>query len=145
MGTCGGCHLQVTSYPTDQRAVEGRADRQNCGACMYRRTVFRAHGLRAGLFMFFNIIWGFSLSSFGDGTVFNVGMDKKDFLIAFIGVLIVLVNSIMKEKGTRPRKWLADRPVVFRWALCYGLILFVVIFGAYGAGYVPLDPIYANF
>lgn len=106
---------------------------------------FRAHGLRAGLFMFFNIIWGFSLSSFGDGTVFNVGMDKKDFLIAFIGVLIVLVNSIMKEKGTRPRKWLADRPVVFRWALCYGLILFVVIFGAYGAGYVPLDPIYANF
>ena len=95
--------------------------------------------------MFFNIIWGFSLSSFGDGTVFNVGMDKKDFLIAFIGVLIVLVNSIMKEKGTRPRKWLADRPVVFRWALCYGLILFVVIFGAYGAGYVPLDPIYANF
>lgn len=106
---------------------------------------FRAHGLKAGLYMFFNMIQNFTLSAFKDGTVFTIGMDKKDFIVVFAGVMIVLINSIMKEKGCMPRKWLASCPLPLRWTICYGLILFAVVFGAYGIGYVPLDPIYANF
>ncbi len=106
---------------------------------------FRADSLRIGLSMFRNMVTGLSFASIRNGTVFQAGMDRKDFVIVLIGVLIVLVNSVMKEKGIQPRKWLAGRPAAVRWAVCYALILFVVVFGAYGTGYVPLDPIYANF
>ena len=106
---------------------------------------FRADSLRIGLSMFRNMVTGLSFAFIRNGTVFQAGMDRKDFAIVLIGVLIVLVNSVMKEKGLQPRQWLAGRPAAVRWAVCYALILFVVVFGAYGTGYVPLDPIYANF
>ena len=40
---------------------------------------------------------------------------------------------------------IAKRNVVIRWAAVYALIMFIIIFGAYGKGYVAVDPIYANF
>lgn len=106
---------------------------------------FRAPGLKAGLIMFWNMVTDFSLSSFTDGTILNLGMDWKDFLIVCIAVLIVTVTSILKERGVGLREWTSQRHLPIRWAVYYGLILFIVIFGAYGKGYVPVDPIYANF
>ena len=43
--------------------------------------------------------------------------------------------------GTRLRQ----SPVVLRVAVYYAVLLALIIFGAYGAGYVPVDPIYAGF
>ena len=106
---------------------------------------FRANGLAAGLAMFKIMITDFSLASIQNGTVFTLGMDKRDFLITLIAVMIVFVNSILKERGILPRQWLVTCRLPLRWAVYYGLILFVIIFGAYGTGYVPVDPIYANF
>ena len=106
---------------------------------------FRANGLAAGLAMFKIMITDFSLASVQNGTVFTLGMDKRDFLITLIAVMIVFVNSILKERGILPRQWLVTCRLPLRWAVYYGLILFVIIFGAYGTGYVPVDPIYANF
>ncbi len=106
---------------------------------------FRAHGLKAGLGMFVNMVTNFTFASVKDGSLFQIDMDKKDFLIVAVAVLIVFINSILKEKSIDPREWLGKRGLPVRWGLCYGLILFVIIFGAYGVGYVPLDPIYAGF
>ena len=57
----------------------------------------------------------------------------------------MFVISILKERGIHIREEVAKKPVVVRWSLYYALILMVIIFGAYGYGYKPVDPLYANF
>lgn len=106
---------------------------------------FRGHGLKSGLIMFKMLLTNFSLQRLNIQTMEALGIDGQDIIIAGIAMLIVLVVSILKEKGVEIRKSLGKQHVVLRWGVMYGLILFIVIFGAYGLGYIPVDPIYANF
>lgn len=106
---------------------------------------FRAEGLRAGLVMFKNLVTNFSFSKFADGSVLKMGMDGKDYIIVGITILLVLAVSIAKEKGINIRQKIAERNIVVRYIIYVAVIVYIVIFGAYGVGYVPIDPIYANF
>ena len=53
--------------------------------------------------------------------------------------------GLLKEKGFNIRELVAKQNIFVRWTLYYLLIIAIVIFGAYGFGYAPVDPIYANF
>ena len=59
--------------------------------------------------------------------------------------MIVFVVSLLNERDIRVRDTLSKKPVAVRWAVLYALIFYLIIFGAYGKGYVPVDPMYANF
>ena len=107
--------------------------------------LFRANGLRAGLNMFKSLITDFSLTSLTDGTIFTLGIDLYDFVIVGVTVAIVLIISILKEKDISIREGIANKNVAIRWTIYYALIIYIIVFGAYGRGYVPVDPIYANF
>ena len=106
---------------------------------------FRADGLRAGLTMFHSMVTDFTPAAFTDGSLLRLGLDGSDFLIVLAAVLIVFTISVLNEKGVSVRQSVAGFPLPARWALYYALIFFIIIFGAYGPGYVPIDPIYANF
>ncbi len=106
---------------------------------------FRAKGLAAGLKMFSKIVTNFRFTPLDNDLMISLGIDKLDLLIALSALLLVFVISILNENGINVREWISKRNVVIRWAIWYLLILFIVIFGAYGRGYVPVDPIYANF
>ena len=106
---------------------------------------FRGHGLNSGLMMFKMLLMDFSLKGFNLETMKTLGIDGQDIGIVCVALLIVLIISILKERGVAIRDTLGRQHVVVRWAVMYGLILFIVIFGAYGLGYIPVDPIYANF
>lgn len=73
------------------------------------------------------------------------GCDVLDLLITAVAVCVVLVVSILQETGVEIRGSLNRKPTALRWAVWYALILFILIFGAYGVGYIPVDPMYANF
>ena len=53
--------------------------------------------------------------------------------------------GILREKGIDVRENISKKKLVTRWLIYYALILLILIFGAYGQGYVPVDPIYADF
>ena len=63
----------------------------------------------------------------------------------FVAMGIIFLVSLMQERGVHLGTRLLESPVLVRVAVYYGVILALVIFGAYGAGYVPVDPIYAGF
>lgn len=106
---------------------------------------FRANGLKAGMTMFFSIFRDFRLSVLWDGTLLDFSLDKGDYLVIFAGLLLTAGLGIIKERNLLKGKGLQDMRTPFRWALYYGLILSVLIFGAYGIGYQQVDLIYAGF
>lgn len=106
---------------------------------------FRANGLRTGLAMFRTMVTDFSLDSFFDRSFLTLGMDKMDFVIIAVAVGLVLLVGILRERGVPLRETIARRPLALRWSIYYAAFFFLVIFGAYGVGYVPVDPIYAAF
>ena len=112
---------------------------------MYWRTLFRASSLTDGLHMFKKIITDASFSSLFDGSLLGLGMDRNDFEITAISLMIVLSVSLLKERHLSVRTILADQRLPVRWAVYYALILYIILFGAYGDGYIPVDPIYADF
>ena len=118
---------------------------RSCILVVIGELFFRAEGLRNGLAMFRRMVTDFRFSSLNQELLDGLGVDTQDFIIVGITLLIVLLISILNEKGIQVRAALQKRHVVVRWAVLYGLILYIVIFGAYGPGYIPVDPIYANF
>ena len=106
---------------------------------------FNSRGLSEGMKMFKVLVTKFSFKSFFNGAIFTMGMDRFDYIIVLVVVAVVFAVGLMKEKGISPREWISQRHICIRWAIFFAMILVIVIFGAYGTGYIPIDPIYANF
>ena len=103
---------------------------------------FRANGLRAGLRMFRTMVTDFSIPT---REQLQLGLDRYDVIILVVAVLIVFVVSLLQERNIKLRATIRKAPVPLRWAVYYAAILSIVIFGAYGVGYVPVEPMYAGF
>lgn len=106
---------------------------------------FRAEGLKDGLTMFGKMVTDFSFSTLDSTLMDKLKIDIQDIIIVAVALVIIFVISVLNEKGINIRLSLKKKNIVIRWGLLYALIMFIVIFGAYGKGYVPVDPIYANF
>lgn len=102
---------------------------------------FRAPSLTQGFAMFGRIFASFRAPA---GPV-NWGIDLKDLIVVLFTVGLMFAVSVLQERGKDIRTRVAEKPVILRYAFWYAAILFVVIFGAYGAGYIPVDPMYAEF
>ncbi|MDG3131951.1 hypothetical protein MKL26_02770 [Streptococcus suis] len=106
---------------------------------------FRSNGLKAGLIMLKKMFMDFNFDSIKNGTLFKIGMDFHDFIIIFISVGILFLIGFLQEHGIAIRSNIMKRNIVIRFTIYYTVIIFIIIFGAYGINYVPVNPIYANF
>ncbi len=75
----------------------------------------------------------------------RLGLDTGDWYVIIIGCIVVFIVEGMMEKEPELFTRLPERPVWQRWPVYYALIFSIVIFGAYGDGYLPVNLIYAGF
>ena len=75
----------------------------------------------------------------------TLGLAGNDYAVILAGCVIAAVVGALKERKTDIQEKLQKSCVLVRWGVCYGLIFAVIIFGAYGAGYLQVDLIYAGF
>lgn len=106
---------------------------------------FRAKGLDVGFGLFGRIVTDYSFDGLNNELLKKLTIDVQDFIIIGITLLIVFAVSLLNEKGVCIRDVIAKKNIALRWCIFYALIMFIVIFGAYGFGYIPVDPMYANF
>lgn len=106
---------------------------------------FRANGLKAGLAMFVRLFKNAGFTPLNAEVLKSLHIDLRDIAVVGAALAIIFVIGILKEKGIEPGEKLYSKNIVVRRAVLYSLIMFIVIFGAYGAGYTPVDPMYAGF
>jgi len=70
-----------------------------------------------------------------DGGIFNLGLDRQEFNIAIIGVVIILMVDSVHEKGTKIREFIAEIPLPVRWFIYIAAISVVAVLGIYGPGF----------
>lgn len=103
---------------------------------------FRAPNIRVALSMLKRIFTRFYMPT---SKPFYSIMETPDIVISIISIFIVFCISLALEKGVNIRDRIFEKNIVYRWVIIYAIILFIIIFGAYGYGYTPIDPMYANY
>ena len=106
---------------------------------------FRAKGTRAGLFMIAQTFRDFDLSELTLTNLHTFGLDTADYAVILFGTILVFAYDLMREHGFDVNTWLSGKKRAVRWALYYAAVALVLVFGAYGTGYLAVDMIYANF
>ena len=79
-----------------------------------------------------------------DGSLYEHGLDRKDFYVALAGICVIWIVDILSTR-MKIREELAKQPLVFRWLVYYALVIAVLIFGLYGPQFVASDFAYGVF
>ena len=82
---------------------------------------------------------------FLDGSLYQLGLSAPDFRIMVLGLGVLLLFSVLEEKGTDVRTRLAAQNLVFRWGILLLLLAAIVLFGSYGPGFDAKSFIYEGF
>lgn len=80
-----------------------------------------------------------------DGSLYQCGLDSKNFWLMMIGIAILLYADIWKQKGTEIRKVITAQDYWCRWLVMIFSICFILVFGVWGSGYNAAGFIYFQF
>ena len=112
--------------------------------CCIGRVFFRANGFRAAMDIFVRTFSDFQPWILFDGSLYTYGLDRPNFLLALVCILILFFVDLLQERMAL-RKAFARQNLVFRWIILYAAIFSILIFGLYGPGYDASQFIYNNF
>lgn len=90
------------------------------------------------------VMFNFCPGSFFDGSLYTLGLDRPNFILAVVCLLVLWCASMLQERGS-VRERIAGCNTVFRWAIYYIALFSILIFGIYGPGYDAASFVYMKF
>lgn len=106
---------------------------------------FRAPDINTAITMIQQMFSVWNPWIFFDNSLYDMGLDRKDFWVLCFSVVILWVVSFMQEKGIKIREELAKQNFIFRVLVYTIAVLFILIFGIYGPEYNESQFIYFQF
>ena len=79
------------------------------------------------------------------GSLFALGLDMQEWIIALLGMALMLAMGFVRERGVDIRAKIGEAVLPVRWAAYLAVTVFIVLFGAYGDLYAVVPFIYGNF
>ncbi len=95
--------------------------------------------------MFGNMFTNFDLSAFTAEAFLGLGLSAADYVLLLICLIVILAVSITEERKGSVRDLIFRAPAAWKYVAFGGLVLVVIVFGAYGIGYDQSQFIYNQF
>jgi len=106
---------------------------------------FRAPGTTDALYMLKSIFTVKNIGVLFDGSLYQLGLDQRNFWLMIICIILLLIVDICHNKGYHIREWIAKQNLWFRWLLYIVLLETILVFGIWGVGYDKSAFIYFQF
>ncbi len=105
---------------------------------------FRAESVSHAVHMLWKAVSVWNVGALFDGSIFTLGLDMIEFVIAVVSLLILLAVSLLQQKGS-VRERIAGMKLPVRWMIWYALLFYTILLGYYGPGYSAAEFIYQGF
>lgn len=106
---------------------------------------FRANSFKQALNMIKSIFTVYNPWILFDESLYKLGLDRKNFQLMLISILILIIADFVKWKGYSVREWVYKQEKWFRWIFYIISILVVLVFGIWGSAYSESSFIYFQF
>lgn len=109
------------------------------------RLLTRPGSLEMSRQVLYAIFHSFQPWTLWDGTLTTYGLTVPQLILELAAIALLWWVSYHEEHKGPVRDALEQQNLVFRWALLYGLLFAIIIFGCYGPGYDAASFIYAAY
>lgn len=106
---------------------------------------FRANNIKHAFQMIKSIFSIYNPWILFDNNLYHLGLDRKDFLIMIIAIIILFIADFIKWKGYSIRQWIYKQEIWFRWLFYLTSIFIVLVFGIWGPEFKESAFIYFQF
>lgn len=112
---------------------------------------FFSHGISGGLMLLKDCLYVITIKDYAnpwiffDQSILSLGISFRDLNILVIGLVMLIIVGILRERYTYARLWVKQQAFVFRWMIWIVLFVLVVIYGMYGPTFDARAFIYQGF
>lgn len=106
---------------------------------------FRFKGFRDSFAALKQVVKGYNPWILFDGSLFNCGLDRKQFYLLILSIGLLMAADWLKYHGICVRKKIMEQDFWFRWLIYVGGALFILVFGIWGGNYDARSFIYFQF
>lgn len=106
---------------------------------------FRAENLKQAKSVLFRILDMNNPELLANGSFFDMGLNRQNFVILLIAVIVLFLVDLAKYRGIRVREVILNCNIFCRWGILLLLIMSILIFGIWGSGYQETNFIYFQF